>query len=132
LKADGGKEVAKTADSNSGDSDVGKNKKRKFSEIDSSAPISNGNGNGTNGSAKKVKNEPFRRVKAEEIEIPHEGMRDISYKNFDTKDTKANQDLIVTKGKGFRSEKTKKKRGSYSGGSINVGVTPFRFDNDSD
>jgi hypothetical protein len=79
-----------------------------------------------------VKNEPFRRVKAEEIEIPHEGMRDNSYKNFDTWGAKANQDLIVTKGKGFRSEKTKKKRGSYRGGSINVGVNSIRFDNDSD
>ncbi len=101
------------------------------------AALRSGKGTGTNGSAKKVKNEPFRRVKAEEIEIPHEGigMCDNSYKNFDTKDTKdmkANQDLIVTKRKGFRSEKTKKKRGSYRGGSINVGVTPFRFDNDSD
>jgi len=95
--------------------------KRKFSEM------SNGNDNG-NGSAQKGKKEPFRRVRAEEIEIKHDALKDNSYKSFDTWGAKASKDLIVTKGKGFRSEKTKKKRGSYRGGSINVGVNSFRFD----
>lgn len=45
---------------------------------------------------------------------------------------KANQDLIVTRGKGFRHEKTKKKRGSYRGGTIDsTGVHSVLFD-DSD
>jgi nucleolin len=105
-------------------------KKRKFSEItkSSSGPnLSNGNG-----VKPKPKNAPFRRVVSEEIEIPYEALRDNSYKSFDTWGAKASQDLIVTKGKGFRSEKTKKKRGSYRGGSINVGVNSIRFGNDSD
>ena len=96
--------------------------KRKFSEI------ANGNGSATK---EKVKNAPFRRVISEDIVIPKHELRDNTYKNFDTWGAKANQDLIVTKGKGFRSEKTKKKRGSYRGGAINVGVNSIRFD-DSD
>jgi len=31
-------------------------------------------------------------------------------------------------GKSFRHEKTKKKRGSYRGGSINTGVNSIKFD----
>lgn len=33
---------------------------------------------------------------------------------------RASQDLIVTRGAGFRKEKNKKKRGSYRGGDITV------------
>jgi len=33
---------------------------------------------------------------------------------------RAHQDLIVTRGAGFRKEKNKKKRGSYKGGEITV------------
>jgi hypothetical protein len=35
---------------------------------------------------------------------------------------KAHQDLIVTRGAGFRKEKNKKKKGSYRGGEITVRV----------
>lgn len=97
-------------------------KKRKHSEV------ANGGDGNENGSEKKgSKKEPFRRVRAEEIEIKHDALKDNSYKSFDTWGAKASKDLIVTKGKGFRSEKTKKKRGSYRGGSINVGINSFRF-----
>ena len=41
---------------------------------------------------------------------------------------KAHQDLIVTRGKGFRHEKTKKKRGSYKGGPIDTSVHSIKFD----
>lgn len=41
---------------------------------------------------------------------------------------KAHQDLIVTRGKGFRHEKTKKKRGSYRGGTIDTGVHSIKFE----
>ena len=42
---------------------------------------------------------------------------------------KANDILIQTKGKGFRHEKTKKKRGSYRGGELDVGaIRSFKFD----
>jgi hypothetical protein len=33
---------------------------------------------------------------------------------------RAHQDLVVTRGAGFRKEKNKKKRGSYRGGEITV------------
>jgi hypothetical protein len=49
---------------------------------------------------------------------------------FDTWGAKASQDLIVTRGKSFRHEKTKKKRGSYRGGPINTGVASIKFDSD--
>jgi len=41
---------------------------------------------------------------------------------------KASQDLINTRGKSFRHEKTKKKRGSYTGGEIDTGVHSIKFD----
>ena len=43
---------------------------------------------------------------------------------------KAHRDLIVTKGKSFRHEKTKKKRGTYMGGAIDQGVHSVKFDSD--
>ncbi|VDM06537.1 unnamed protein product [Schistocephalus solidus] len=36
--------------------------------------------------------------------------------------------LKYTRGKDFRHEKTKKKRGTYSGGAITTGVYSFKFD----
>ncbi len=46
---------------------------------------------------------------------------------------RANKDLIVTQGKRFKHEKTKKKRGSYKGGSIDASqVCSVKFDSDSD
>jgi hypothetical protein len=35
---------------------------------------------------------------------------------------RANRDLVVTRGDGFRKEKNKKKRGSYRGGDITVSL----------
>jgi SRP40, C-terminal domain len=64
-------------------------KKRKFSEMNSSTPIGNGNA-----SSQKGKNEPFRRVRAEEIEIKKVELKDNSYKSFDTWGEKANKDLV--------------------------------------
>jgi len=40
---------------------------------------------------------------------------------------KAHNDLIITKGKGFRHEKTKKKRGSYRGGKIDTESYSIKF-----
>ena len=67
-------------------------------------------------------------MKAEDIVIEKEELKDNSFQSFDSWGAKANQDLIVTKGKSFRHEKTKKKRGSYRGGQINVGVNSIKFD----
>lgn len=41
---------------------------------------------------------------------------------------RAHQDLKYTKGKSFRHEKTKKKRGSYHGGQIDTSVNSIKFE----
>lgn len=41
---------------------------------------------------------------------------------------KANKDLKHTRGKSFRHEKTKKKRGAYRGGTIDTSVNSIKFD----
>ncbi len=43
---------------------------------------------------------------------------------------RANLDLKNTRGKSFRHEKTKKKRGSYRGGAITMEVNSIRYDDD--
>ncbi|KAJ3289298.1 hypothetical protein HK104_007550 [Borealophlyctis nickersoniae] len=43
---------------------------------------------------------------------------------------KAHQDLIVTRGKGFRTEKNKKKKGSYRGGQIDTLSHSIKFEMD--
>lgn len=45
---------------------------------------------------------------------------------------KANNVLKFTKGKSFRHEKTKKKRGSYRGGAISTTINSIKFDSDWD
>jgi len=75
-------------------------------------------------------NTPFRRVQSENVHIKNPALRDNSYNSFDTWGSKASKDLIVTQGKSFRHEKTKKKRGSYRGGQINVGVNSIKFDSE--
>lgn len=102
-------------------------KKRKLSEV-SKSPAVEPKRKKENGTTPK--NSPFRRVESEKVEISNAALRDNSYKSFDTYGAKANKDLIVTQGKSFRHEKTKKKRGSYRGGSINTGVNSIKFDSD--
>ena len=41
---------------------------------------------------------------------------------------KAHEDLIKTKGAGFRKEKDKKKRGAYKGGSIDFQSHSIKFE----
>merc|ERR1711953_866523 len=82
---------------------------------------------------KKTTNAPFRRIQNYgEIQVK-EKLNDNSFESkagFDTWGAKASKDLIVTRGKSFRHEKTKKKRGSYKGGPINMGVASIKFDSD--
>lgn len=54
--------------------------------------------------------------------------RDNSYKPHDPWGAKASKDLIQVRGKNFRHEKTKKKRGSYTGGRISMEVNSIKFD----
>ena len=104
---------------------------------------------------KKRTNAPFRRVVAETIEVNPNLTDNSANSSFDTWGAKvrtefrnkgpcslimirsclirpqycqATADLIVTRGKSFRHEKTKKKRGSYKGGPINTGVASFKFE----
>jgi SRP40, C-terminal domain len=41
---------------------------------------------------------------------------------------KASEKLMTVRGKDFRHEKTKKKRGSYRGGSITMDSNSFKYD----
>lgn len=88
------------------------------------------------GSAKKKRKqsiEPYRRVRAEEMEVDPR----FANNSFEAKKNshgswgdKANKDLKFTQGKSFRHEKTKKKRGSYKGGAVDMGVNSIKFDSD--
>jgi len=83
--------------------------------------------------SKKTANAPFRRIQNYGEIVVDKKVSDNSFESkagFDTWGAKASQDLIVTKGKSFRHEKTKKKRGSYKGGPINMGVASIKFDSD--
>jgi len=77
---------------------------------------------------------PFKRVNDTEIlSTLDPELRDNSYyalkQRGESWGDRANQVLSSVKGKGFRHEKTKKKRGSYRGGSIDANkVNSIRFD----
>lgn len=75
---------------------------------------------------------PFKRVLEDQISFENECLMDNSFhsKN-DTYGIRAHHDLVVTKGKGFRKEKTKKKRLNHHGGKINYEVNSYQF-SDSD
>ncbi|XP_078499348.1 nucleolar and coiled-body phosphoprotein 1 isoform X2 [Lissotriton helveticus] len=77
--------------------------------------------------------EPFRRVRDEEIEVDFR----VGNNSFDAKrgakgdwGEKANNVLKFTKGKSFRHEKTKKKRGNYCGGEISTSINSIKFDSE--
>ena len=74
--------------------------------------------------------ERFQRVKAEEVEFLDPRLVDYSHesKGDDDWGNKANQILSAVRGKDFRHEKTKKKRGTYKGGRITQQVNSIKFD----
>uniref|UniRef100_A0A670Y2W5 Nucleolar and coiled-body phosphoprotein 1 n=1 Tax=Pseudonaja textilis TaxID=8673 RepID=A0A670Y2W5_PSETE len=81
----------------------------------------------------KQQSSPFRRIRTEEIEIDVR----VANNSFDAKKgaiddwgKKANDVLKFTKGKSFRHEKTKKKRGSYCGGTISTQINSIKFESD--
>ena len=81
----------------------------------------------------KVTNTSFRRVKSEEW-VGKRGSMDNTYEStFGAAGWgfKAQQVLCQVRGKDFRHEKTKKKRGSYMGGKIDSSAR-FSFKYDSD
>lgn len=76
---------------------------------------------------------PFRRVDPSKVQ-PN-GIKSNRFTDkpgaFGSYGQKAYEDFSNTRGKGFRQEKNKKKRGSYHGGAIDTGVHSTKF-NDSD
>lgn len=91
------------------------------------------NSQGSTGKKQKQSATPFRRVVTEEIEVDPR----LQDNSFEAKrgaegswGAKANADLKYTRGKSFRHEKTKKKRGSYRGGPIDMTVNSIKFDDD--
>lgn len=79
------------------------------------------------------KNVPFRRVVEEEVEVdPRVCNNSFEAKKGSQGDwgERANNVLKFTKGKSFRHEKTKKKRGSYCGGAISTTVNSIKFDSE--
>ncbi|KAG4301633.1 hypothetical protein PCK1_002118, partial [Pneumocystis canis] len=87
-----------------------------------------------NNSEKKLKkNPPYSKIDIPTIEFSHECLKDNSYatayKNEQNKyGTRANRDLLSTKGKEFRMEKSKRKKGNYHGGKINTNISrSFKF-----
>ncbi|XP_057805176.1 uncharacterized protein LOC131020416 isoform X2 [Salvia miltiorrhiza] len=73
----------------------------------------------------------FQRVKIDEVEFVDDRLQDNSYWAKDGAETgygaKAQEVLGQVKGRGFRHEKTKKKRGSYRGGQIDLHSHSIKF-----
>ncbi|CAI9293727.1 unnamed protein product [Lactuca saligna] len=99
----------------------------------------NGEKSGAHKSTKKQQNvttEPktvnaFQRVKIDQVEFAHEKLQDNSYWAKDGAEigygAKAQEVLGQVRGRDFRHEKTKKKRGSYRGGLIDLQSHSIKF-----
>lgn len=78
----------------------------------------------------KRRSSPFRRVNPGSLSFTKPEFKDNSFKSKKGKDVwgaKAAVTLGNVKGKNFRKEKTKKKRGNYSGGRISTEVNSIKF-----
>ncbi|GAV59705.1 SRP40_C domain-containing protein [Cephalotus follicularis] len=84
-----------------------------------------------NGSAESKTVKPFQRVKVEEVTFIDERLQDNSYWAKDGAESgygaKAQEALGQVRGRDFRHEKTKKKRGSYRGGQIDLRSHSIKF-----
>ncbi|KAJ0031909.1 hypothetical protein Pint_13975 [Pistacia integerrima] len=85
-----------------------------------------------NGSAEpRTVVQAFQRVKVDEVEFTDERLKDNSYWAKDGADSgygaKAQEVLGQVRGRDFRHEKTKKKRGSYRGGQIDLQSHSIKF-----
>lgn len=77
--------------------------------------------------------QPFKRVREDSVVFHHDQLRDNSfYSKRDTYGERAFNDLAPTRGKGFRKEKTKKKRLSHHGGKLGNTVNSYKFPDESD
>ncbi|KAM7469171.1 hypothetical protein LguiA_007354 [Lonicera macranthoides] len=84
-----------------------------------------------NGSAEPKSVNAFQRVKIDEVEFADEKLQDNSYWAKDGAEVgygaKAQEILGQVRGRDFRHEKTKKKRGSYRGGQIDLNSHSIKF-----
>ncbi|KAH9610455.1 hypothetical protein KSS87_017155 [Heliosperma pusillum] len=89
-----------------------------------------------NGSAEPSIAKAFQRVKPEDVEFADERLQDNSYWAKDGADSgygaKAQEVLGQVRGRDFRHEKTKKKRGSYRGGQIDLRTHSVKFNYEDD
>lgn len=73
----------------------------------------------------------FSRVDPDDVVFPEEELRSNAFLAkkgaAGSYGEKAYKDLAPTRGKGFRQEKNKKKRGSYKGGKIDTTVHSIKF-----
>jgi len=77
---------------------------------------------------KEEKNVPFQRVKPElSKQLPTKMFASQRNANSEWAE-KADATLKQVKGRGFRHEKTKKKRGTYRGGALEMGVKSIKFE----
>ncbi len=75
---------------------------------------------------------PFQRVRPEDVTFVDNRLKDNTYESKGGSDVhsygfKAHQDLIVVRGKNFRTEKNKKKKGAYKGGAIDMNSHSIKF-----
>ncbi|KAG0521742.1 hypothetical protein BDA96_08G187400 [Sorghum bicolor] len=79
---------------------------------------------------------PFQRIKVDSVTFADDRLQDNSYWAKGGADTgygaKAQEILGQVKGRGFRHEKTKKKRGTYRGGQIDLQTHSIKFENSDD
>ncbi|KAI5557599.1 hypothetical protein BDE02_18G114700 [Populus trichocarpa] len=84
-----------------------------------------------NGSVEPKTVKHFQRVKVDEVVFSDERLKDNSYWAKDGAEdgygAKAQEVLGQVRGRGFRHEKTKKKRGTYRGGQIDLQSHSFKF-----
>ncbi|XP_034902189.1 uncharacterized protein [Populus alba] len=84
-----------------------------------------------NGSVEPKMVKHFQRVKVDEVVFSDERLKDNSYWAKDGAEdgygAKAQEVLGQVRGRGFRHEKTKKKRGTYRGGQIDLQSHSFKF-----
>ncbi|KAK4368907.1 hypothetical protein RND71_012699 [Anisodus tanguticus] len=89
-----------------------------------------------NGSAEPKTVNAFQRVKIDQVEFKDDRLKDNSYWAKDGADigygAKAQEVLGQVKGRNFRHEKTKKKRGSYRGGIIDLNSHSVKFNYDEE
>nr|XP_043624422.1 nucleolar and coiled-body phosphoprotein 1 [Erigeron canadensis] len=107
------------------------NKKAEINEVEKSGPWKSEKKQRV-GSAEPKTVTAFQRVKIDEVEFAHEKLQDNSYWAKDGADVgygaKAQEVLGQVRGRDFRHEKTKKKRGSYRGGQIDLQSHSIKFD----